>query len=73
MNELNNITAEGKPVEANKNTTERKKNKPKVSIIFKSILGIVALLIVFSIIVSIIGFRNFTGALLEQYAGECRR
>ncbi len=47
---------------------EEKKNKPKVSIIFKSILGIVTLFIVFSVIVSIMGFRNFTDALLEQYS-----
>ena len=52
----------------NKNTPERKKNKPKVSIILKSISGIVMLLIVFSVIVSIIGFRNFTDALLDQYS-----
>jgi len=47
---------------------EEKKNKPKVSIIFKSILGIVILIIVFSVIVSIMGFRNFTDALLGQYS-----
>ena len=45
-----------------------KKHKPKVSIIFKSISGIIILLIVFSVIVSIIGFRNFTDALLGQYS-----
>lgn len=45
-----------------------KKNKPKVSIVFKSILGIVILLIVFSLIVSMMGFRNFTDALLDQYS-----
>ena len=47
---------------------EVKKNKPKVSIVFKSILGIVILLIVFSLIVSMMGFRNFTDALLDQYS-----
>ena len=55
-------------MEEKKNIAERKKNKPKVSIIFKSILGIVTLFIVFSVIVSIMGFRNFTDALLEQYS-----
>ena len=45
-----------------------KKNKPKVNIVFKSILGIVILLIVFSLIVSMMGFRNFTDALLDQYS-----
>lgn len=51
-----------------KNTAKREKKKPKVSIIFKSILGIVILLIVFSVIVSIMGFNNFTDALLDQYS-----
>ena len=55
-------------MEDKKNTAERKKNKPKVSIVLKSILGIVLLLIVFSLIGSIMGFRNFTDALLDQYS-----
>ena len=47
---------------------KKNKNKPKVSIVFKSILGIVILLVVFSLIVSVMGFRNFTDALLDQYS-----
>ena len=39
----------------------------------KSISTIVLLLVVFSVTMGIIGFRGFTKALLEQYAGECRR
>ena len=35
---------------------------------FKSISGIVLLLVLFSVIVSIIGYRTFTNALLDQYA-----
>ena len=34
----------------------------------KSISGIVLLLILFSAIVSVIGYRTFTDALLDQYA-----
>ena len=34
----------------------------------KSIMGIVLLLLVFSAIVSVIGYRSFTDALLDQYA-----
>ncbi len=37
-------------------------------IAFKSIFGIMALLVVFSAIVSVIGFNSFTDALLTQYA-----
>ena len=37
-------------------------------ITFKSIFGIVLLLILFSVIVSAIGFNSFTEALLQQYA-----
>ena len=51
-----------------KDTAKKNKNKPKVSIVFKSILGIVILLVVFSLIVSVMGFRNFTDALLDQYS-----
>ena len=53
-----NLHTEGDSVEENKNPAERKKNTPKVSIIFKSILGIVTLLIVFSVIVGIMGFQR---------------
>ena len=45
-----------------------KSKKPKVSIIFKSVAGIVLLLAVFSLIVGIIGYNSFTEALLSQYA-----
>ena len=34
----------------------------------KSIAGIVLLLVIFSVIISIIGYRSFTEALLDQYA-----
>ena len=49
-----------------KNSPGRK--KPKVSIIVKSVAGIVLLLAVFSVIVGIIGYNGFTDALLSQYA-----
>ena len=55
-------------MEEKKNTAKIKNNKPKVSIVLKSILGIVILLIVFSLIVSVMGFNNFTDALLDQYS-----
>lgn len=45
-----------------------KNKKVKMSIIFKSVLGIVILLVAFSVIVSIMGFNSFTDALLEQYS-----
>ncbi|MCR5626359.1 MAG: SpoIIE family protein phosphatase [Lachnospiraceae bacterium] len=38
------------------------------SIVFKSIFGIVLMLAVFSLIVSSLGYKGFTEALLEQYA-----
>ena len=34
----------------------------------KSITGVVLLLVVFSVIISVIGYRTFTNALLDQYA-----
>ena len=55
-------------MEEKNSTAKRKKNKPKVSIVFKSILGIIILLVVFSLIVSVMGFNNFTEALLDQYS-----
>lgn len=55
-------------MKANKNTPDKKRKKPRVSILFKSIAGMVLLVIVFSILVSIMGFYSFTDALLEQYA-----
>ena len=42
--------------------------KLRQHITFKSISGIVLLLLVFSLIISIIGSRGFTEALLEQYS-----
>lgn len=54
---------------ANNIRSSGKKNKQvKTSIVVKSIFGIVMLLIVFSVIVSIMGFHSFTDALLEEYA-----
>lgn len=52
----------------NKNRQQRRKKRPQKSIILKSALGIASLLIAFSVIVSVIGFRIFTDALLEQYS-----
>lgn len=51
----------------NKKTSDKNRIRPRVSIIFKSILGLVVLMIVFSVIVSMIGFNGFTEALMEQY------
>lgn len=42
--------------------------KLRSSIVFKSISGIVILLLVFTVIVSVIGYLEFTDALMEQYA-----
>ena len=42
--------------------------KPNESVVFKSVSGIVVLLVVFSAIVSVIGYKGFTDALLEQYS-----
>ncbi len=39
----------------------------------KSICTIALLPVSFSVTMGIIGFRGFIKALLEQYAGECRR
>lgn len=55
-------------MEENKNSSKKNKKKPKVSIMVKSISGIVMLLLVYSVIVSIMGFNNMTDALLEQYS-----
>ncbi len=43
------------------------------SIAFKSFFGIVALLFVFAVIVSYIGYRGFTEELLDQYADSAFR
>ena len=42
--------------------------KPNESVVFKSVSGIIVLLVVFSAIVSVIGYKGFTDALLEQYS-----
>ena len=41
--------------------------KIKESIVLKSIFGIVVMLVIFSVSVSIIGYKGFTDALLKQY------
>ena len=43
-------------------------NRMRDSVVFKSIFGIVLLLVVYSVVVSIIGIRNFSEVMLEQYA-----
>ena len=45
-----------------------KLKKIKNSIVFKSLAGVIILLIIFSIVVSIIGYEGVTAVLLEQYA-----
>ena len=42
--------------------------KPSESVVFKSVTGILLMLIVFTIIVSLFGYRGFTDALLTEYA-----
>ena len=42
--------------------------KPGQSVIYKSLSGLFLLLLAYSIIVSVIGYRSFTTALLDQYA-----
>ena len=42
--------------------------KNKNSIVFKSLIGIILVLVIFSTIVSIIGYNGFTDSLMEQYA-----
>ena len=41
--------------------------KRRSSILFKSLFGILLMLLVFSTVVSIIGYRGFTESLMEQY------
>ena len=50
------------------NKVGEKMKKPNESVVFKSVSGIVILLVVFSAIVSVIGYNSFTDALLEQYS-----
>ena len=45
----------------------------KDSIVLKSILGIVLILVVFTFIVGIIGYQGFTEALLDRYADDAFR
>ena len=45
----------------------------KDSIVFKSILGIVLILAIFTFIVGIIGYQGFTEALLDRYADDAFR
>ena len=40
----------------------------KDSVVMKSLLGLMILLVLYSVVVAFIGFRGFTNALLEQYA-----
>ncbi len=42
--------------------------KPSESVVFKSVTGILLMLIVFTFIVSLFGYRGFTDALLTEYA-----
>lgn len=42
--------------------------KPNESVVFKSVSGIVVILVVFSVAVSIIGYKGFTNALWSQYS-----
>ena len=42
--------------------------KIKDSVVMKSLLGLMILLVLYSVVVAFIGFRGFTNALLEQYA-----
>ena len=49
---------------------EKKKNKIKISVVVKSVFGIVMLLTLFSLVVGAIGYNGFTEALLEQYSND---
>ena len=42
--------------------------KVRQHVTYKSIAGIVLLLVMFSLIVSLIGYRGFTDALMGQYS-----
>ena len=61
------LSSEGYRLKEKNKTPKKKRRGPRVSIIFKSISGLAVLMIVFSVIVSIIGFNGFTQALMEQY------
>lgn len=47
-----------------------KKKKLRISVVFKSVSGIVLLLAVFTAAVCIMGYNSFTQALLEQYSDD---
>ena len=44
------------------------KSKITDSIVFKSLFGITVLLVVFTVIIGIMGYRAFSDAIMEQYA-----
>ena len=52
----------------NAENTKKEKKKRKLGITFKSLFGIVLLLLTFAVIAILIGFNSFTNAVLQQYA-----
>ena len=58
---------------AGSHTMDQFRVRFRKSIAFKSLFGIVALLSVFAVIVSFIGYRGFTEELLDQYADSAFR
>ena len=58
---------------AGSHTMDQFRVRFRKSIAFKSFFGIVALLFVFAVIVSYIGYRGFTEELLDQYADSAFR
>ncbi len=55
---------------AKKEKRNVKKKRKGLSVVFKSVFGIIAILVIFSVIVSIMGYNSFTAALLEQYTDD---
>ena len=55
---------------AKKEKTNVKKKRKGLSVVFKSVFGIISILVIFSVIVSIMGYNSFTAALLEQYTDD---
>ena len=50
---------------------KKRENKRRgIGVVVKSVSGIVAILAIFSVIVSILGYNSFTEALLEQYSDD---
>ena len=47
---------------------KQNKKRPGAGIAFKSLAGITLLLVIFSIIIGVIGYKGFSEAILEQYA-----